>query len=160
MIIARKKKGRAPNVVRLRRTKWGQSMFELLVAVFVVGITLTALLGLVTNSIGNTSFSRERTQAAKFTQEAVEWLRSERDSDWGVFKARSSPAGTVYCLQSLSWTSSCGTIANSPFSREVTLINDPADPDLVEARIKTSWQDANGTHESRVTTYFTNWRTR
>lgn len=138
----------------------GQSMFELLVAVFVIGITLVALVGLIARSVSDATFSRERTQAAKYTQEAVEWLRVQRDQDWGVFRGRGTPGGADFCLETLAWTAgaSCGEIPGTQFTRRVTLISNPTNPDLVEARVVTSWSDSAGVHESRVTTYFTNWR--
>lgn len=149
---------------RNNSNKLGQSMFELLVAVFVIGITLTALVSLVSTSLRNTGFSRERTTAGNYTQEAVEWLRRERDADWGTFTSRASASGTTYCLNALAWgENSCGsgTIPETPFTREVVLIyNSAADPNRVEARVTTTWTDSQGSHESSVNTYFTNWRTR
>lgn len=145
----------------MNKQKSGQSMFELLIAVFVIAITLTAIVGLVTRSIGNTTFSKERTEAGKQTQEAVEWLRAERDNDWGAFAARATINGRNYCLQTLSWNSSCSAIPNTNLTREVTLYFDAsADPNLVEARVVTRWSDSSGLHESRISTSFTNWRTR
>src|SRR3989304_1422306 len=98
------------------KSKRGQSMFELLVAVFVIALTLTALVGLVSTSISNTNFSRERTLASKYTQEAVEWLRQERDISWAAFITQAG----VRCLGSLSWSSGCA-ISGTAFSRQVTL---------------------------------------
>lgn len=138
----------------------GQSMFELLVAVFVVGITLVALVSLTSKAVGNTTFSRERTQATRYTQEAVEWLRAERDQDWGAFRDRATASGRNYCLQTLSWSSGCSPINGTALTRGVTLIYNSANPNTVEARVVTAWSDSAGVHESRVTTYFTNWRTK
>lgn len=146
------------------KLKNGQSMFELLIAVFVIGIALTAIVSLVTTSISNTSFSRDRTLAAKYTQEASEWLREQRDLNWGQFTSRGSADGSTYCLQTLTWDSgSCSEseyIADTNMVREVTLIYPASSNDTVEARIITYWQDASGRHESRISTYFSNWRTK
>jgi len=142
--------------------KKGQSMFELLVAVFAVGFTLVALIGLVGRSVGNSAFGKERSQAARFTQEAIEWLRSERDRDWMVFYNRSSSSGVCYCLKSLDWVStSCSTCENiqGVGMRRITTLRSLG-PNNVQAEVVTTWTDATGGHESRVTTYFTNWRTR
>lgn len=137
----------------------GQSMFELIVAVFVVGLTLTAIVTLVTNAISNSTFSKERTQAAKYTNEAVEWLREQRDLDWGQFKGRASGSGTTHCLPNLNWGQSCTIIAGTVFTRTAVLILAPSG-ESVEARVVTSWSDQSGQHESRVTTSLTNWRTK
>lgn len=147
--------GGLPAKAARKALRAGQSMFELLVAVFVIAIVLTALVSLVSTTVGNTTFSRERTQAANYTQEAVEWLRSERDKDWGVFRTR---AGSTYPLGDLNWASSGSTVADTGFERQVELVE--LNPNTIEARVVTSWADSTGAHESRVTTYFTNWRTR
>lgn len=148
----------------INKLKRGQSMFELLIAVFVIAITLTAVVSLVTNSISNTTFSRDRTLASKYTQEAVEWLREQRDADWGAFRNRASAGGSTYCLHNLNWNSgSCSDtqyIVDTNLRRQITLLLSSSDPNTVEARVVTSWVDQSGTHESRITTYFTNWRTR
>lgn len=147
-----------------KKLKRGQSMFELLVAVFVIALSLTAIVSLVSTSIGNTTFSRDRSVAAKSTQEAVEWLRAERDSNWGTFRGRGSVNGARYCLPTLGWDNgqgTCSPISGTNLRREVILIYNPgSDPDTVEARVATIWTDSSGTHESRITTYLTNWRTR
>lgn len=150
--------------MRKKTNRAGQSMFELLVAIFIIALTLTAVVGLVTTSISNTTFSKDKTLAAKYTQEAVEWFREQRDSNWGTFKGKSSLSGSNYCLNTLAWNAgNCsGTqyIAETNLLRQATLITSPTDPNSVEVRIVTSWSDQSGRHESRITTYFTNWRTR
>lgn len=141
-------------------------MFELLVAVFVIGVTLAALVGLVTQSISNSNFSRQRTQASKATNAAVEWLRKERDDGWVAFTAHGGgpPGGNTYCLKDLTWTAgNCGAneyITGTVFIREASLIYSPSNPDQVEARVSTTWTDSAGQHESRISTYFSDWRTK
>lgn len=135
-----------------------------MVAVVVTALTLVAIVSLVGSTVSNTTFSRDRTQAARLTGEALEWIRAERDFDWPEFAARGSATGTTYCLNSLAWNfaGSCGggVIQDTVFTREVTLIYDAiADPDRVEIRIVTTWNDSAGSHESRLSTYLTNWRT-
>lgn len=144
----------------MKENNLGQSMFEILVAVFVVAISLTAVVSLATNALSNTTFSKDRTLAAKHTQDAVEWLRAERDRDWGVFLARATAGGREYCLSLLRWDASCANIEGTNLDRRVTLIISTSDPNTIEARVVTTWVDQSGTHESRVSTYFTNWRTR
>lgn len=142
--------------------KKGQSLFELLVAVFITAVTLVSLLSLVGSSISNSTLARDRSEAVRYTNEVTEWLRSERDAGWTAFIARGSSTGRIYCLQSLSWstTTPCGAIAGTKFIRELTLIYNAAlDPNVVEARVVTTWSDSGGTHESRATTKLTNWRT-
>lgn len=129
----------------------GQSLFEIIFAVAIAALIMTAVVVLSTDSVRNSSFSRNQTLASRLAQEAHEWLRSERDSDWTTFAGR---VGTT-CLGALSWSGSCA-VTGTPFSREVTLtlIN----PTTVEADIIVSWTDGQGTHEVRSVTRLTDWR--
>ena len=142
-------------------------MFELLMAVFITAITLVAIVNLVSNSVSNSTFSRDRSEAVRYTNEIAEWLRSERDEDWIAFTARGAVgAGRIYCLTSSTWPTSSGAcnstsvIPNTKFTRQATLIYDASsDPNTVEAQIVTTWSDSGGTHESRTSIILTNWRT-
>jgi Tfp pilus assembly protein PilV len=144
----------------MRNTK-GQSLYEVLLAVAVATLILIAVVSLATVSIRNTSYSRNQTLAARYAQEAVEWLREERDTDWIAFESRAG--GVLWCLNSTppDWGASGGcvntTIANTPFGREV-LLEDTADPEVVQATVTISWEDARGTHVTRTVTRFSNWR--
>ena len=75
--------------------------------------------------------------ATRYAEEAVEWVKQEKDDDWTVFIARGTVGGTTYCLNTLSWTSgscadySLGTI----FKREIVLKNSG------DAVVTVYWQD-------------------
>lgn len=142
----------------------GQSLFELMMAVFVISMTLVTLLSLVSTSVSNSTFARDRSQAVRLTRAASEWVRSERDDNWNLLTSRASEAGTTYCLVDLSaWPTSgeCTDgqlVSGTKFTREMTLIYDPdVDDTTVEARIVTTWEDSTGIHESRTITRLTNW---
>lgn len=149
--------------------KKGQSLFEVVIAIAVTGITLVAIIGLVGSTINNSSFSRDRTLAARHTSQAYEWLRLRRDQDWGDFLSWTSPTGKIYCLNNLPdyptspSTGACSgtqTIPGTPFYREMILTYDQlTDPNSVDIEISTTWTDSSGLHESRVSTTLTNWRT-
>lgn len=142
-------------------------MFELMMAVFITAITLVAIISLVGSSVSNSTFSRDRSEAVRYTNEIAEWLRSERDNDWNAFKNRAtSGSGRVYCMQTTTWPTSSGAcgasavVGTTKFVRELTLIYDSAvDPNTVEARVVTTWSDSSGLHESRTSVSLTNWRT-
>ncbi|RJR30414.1 hypothetical protein C4564_00345 [Candidatus Microgenomates bacterium] len=150
----------------MRKNQKGQSLFELVLAVVVVGVVMVVLVRLVSKTINNTTFARDRTLALRHTQEAVEWLRGQRDANWGQFLGRSSVAGSKYCLQSLSFSANgaCGSGAtiDNLFTREGVLARS-TEPltgrELVEVVVTTGWSDSEGYHESRVSTVLTDWRT-
>ncbi len=143
----------------------GQSLFEVVLALGVVTIILVALVTLAALSIRNTTFSKNRNSATRYSQETVEWLRGQRDDDWTTFAVRAQTP--TWCLPTLDWDTAligrCGAgpgdfVLGTIFKREVsfTII----DATTIEAVIKVYWDDAQGTHETRTSTNFTNWRAR
>jgi type II secretory pathway pseudopilin PulG len=145
----------------------GQSLFELVVTIGVIGIALIATTALIVNSINNSTFSRNKSVASHHTQEALEWIRGQRDTDWAAFITHASPgSGKTYCLDALdaafSNTGSCGQSdfvnGNTPFLREVTLIYNPGPPDTIEATVVTKWESSNKEHQVRASTVFSNWK--
>lgn len=141
----------------LPRRQAGQSFFELLVAIAVVGLTLTALVSLATRSLSNSTFSKSSTAASRLTQDSLEWIRGQRDQGWDLFYAKSSGAGITYCMSTLNWNNvgSCGsgelvTVDNIEFTREATVKT--IDANNIEVAVATSWVDGTGTHESHATT--------
>src|SRR3989344_8192142 len=146
--------------MKYKQSQSGTSLFEVLVAIVVIGITLISLISIVTHSISNSTFSKNRTRAAALTTEAVEWLRSQRDNDWTTFSgyAASTP-GNDYCLRDLTLDPMpCAQIENI-FTRTATLTTISVNgQDAVEIHVVTIWNEQDGIHESRATTTLTNWR--
>ena len=140
----------------------GQSIFEIVLAVGFISIVLFALVSLMVQTQRNTSSSKNRADGSRLVQEATEWLRSERDSDWGAFYGRTA-GNTTWCLNALGWTTSSacsGNMTDKPFRREVSFTRDIADPNTVRADVLVRWSDSQGNHEIRAATHFTNWRGR
>lgn len=143
----------------------GQSLFEVVVALAIVTLIVVAIVSLATNSIRNASFARNKTSATRYSQEASEWLRGQRDNDWDIFAARSAATpGIVWCLSTLSWPGSAGScgastyIGETLFKREAVLsYPDPADLNNIQADIRTFWVDSQGDHEVKISTYLANW---
>jgi len=145
----------------------GQSLFEVVVALAIITLILVAIVALGTLSIRNISFSRNQTLATRLAQTTVEWLRGERDEDWSVFRDRAAQAPTPslpWCLTSLEWPTTprrCGAsedVAGTIFSREVYFPGS-LDVNAIHAEVVISWVDAQGFHEAKSSTFFTNWRT-
>lgn len=140
----------------------GQSFIELIAALLIVSIVLVSLVALVTRSIANATFARNKTLATSYAQESLEWLRSERDRDWASFYGRTNSS---WCIATLSWTSNgshTGTcaatdvITSTIFRRNISFTR--IDASNVDATVTVSWSDGNGTHQSVATTSFTNWK--
>jgi len=144
----------------MKRQQSGQSFFEMLIAVLIVSLVLIALVGLATRSIALTTFSRNKTLANRYAQEVIEWMRGERDTDWALFRGRATTSNN-WCMRTLAWSSQgvCGTnatIGTTGFTRDVTFIL--TGPNTVNATIVIRWVDGSGTHESRTSTRYTNWK--
>ncbi|MFV1917388.1 MAG: hypothetical protein ACC618_02840, partial [Patescibacteria group bacterium] len=104
----------------------GQSLFEVIFTLAIAALIMVGIVSLAASSIRNSAFSRNNTQATRYVQEASEWLREQRDTDWSVFSGYASSApGEKWCLTSLAWPGSsgnCGTTTiDGTFTREVTL---------------------------------------
>jgi len=140
----------------------GQSLFEIVVAVGIVGLIIAAIVGLATTSIRNTTFSRDNSLATRYSQEAVEWLRSQRDTDWVAFHA-AAQTSAIYCLDFLSFAKAraCNAgevVTDTVLMREVTFPQ--VLPASISATVTTFWTDAQGAHQVETSTVFTDWRSR
>jgi Tfp pilus assembly protein PilV len=139
-------------------TELGQSLFEVILALAIVTLVIVTIVALAATSIRNTSFSKNKTLAAKYSQEALEWLRGERDKSWESFA--DFALTPVWCLKNLAWEQSTGcssadVVAGTTLRREVIFQNIAADN--IETKIKIYWQDNQGLHEVNSVTNFTNW---
>lgn len=139
----------------------GQSLFEVVIALGVITIILVSLIILAALSINNATFSKNRSLATRLSQETVEWLRVERDTSWNAFANHA--ATPLWCMPTLSWTaggagscSSSSVISGTILSRELAFSS--IDANTIQVTVRLFWTDAQGGHESRTTTNFTNWR--
>lgn len=145
------------------RSESGQSLFEVIIAIAVVAVALTALVSLGTNALGNAQFSENQSTGASLTQEALEWVREQRDLNWDDFVRDIDVNGETWCLENLSFNSpgECGSndLIADRFTREVTLnTDDPNIPQVVEVEVTTSWIESGNQKSSKANTVLTDWR--
>lgn len=142
----------------------GQSLFEVVVAIAMSALIIVTIVSLVTNSLRNANFAKNNAQASTYAVQAIEWLRTERDTDIVTFAANVQIP--EWCFQDLSWTISgaCGTsneIAGTTFLRNGTFSTSVISGKTVYvADITVSWTDAQGIHQVTNSTDFTDWRQR
>lgn len=147
------------------KCKKGQSLFEVIVAVGLVSVIMVALLSLSTVGVRNSSFSRNNVIATKYVQEATEWIRSERDTDWNDFVTHVG----VTKLGGLDWSNLNTKIGSTAFSRSVKFTckyDDGSGPvnkacnlaNLIDVEVTVTWQDSQGTHEVKSLSNLTRWR--
>jgi type II secretory pathway pseudopilin PulG len=133
-------------------TQSGQTIVEVLVAVAVMGLVLTAVAAMLSLSVKNSAETRSKALATQRAQEAVEVFRRERKvQGWTAFVAN-VPDGVV-CLNGLPSnsdefnglnTGACGegvAEAGTEFTRQA-LISFPASG-IVTIEATVSWMDGN-----------------
>jgi hypothetical protein len=147
----------------MKKYNEGQSLFEVVLALALSTLIIVALVSLVSNSIRNSTYSRNKTYATRHTQEASEWLRGQRDDDWDVFSTNilCLVPPHVQCLDTLV-LGNCGICDDTQFisnifKREVTFSD--IEVNSVTIEVNTYWTDAQGIHEVRSSTILTDWRT-
>ena len=113
----------------------GQSILEVLFATTVVALVLVAVLSTIIASVRNSRTSLEQTRSTNYANEALEWLRKERDSlGWIVFSSYGPGIGSsqTYCFATYPSSATLlsnkagaceitETIPNSTFRRELTI---------------------------------------
>jgi len=142
----------------------GQSMFEVVVAIFIISLITVGVIVVSTNSVANSAFSRNGTLAGRYSQEGIEWLRDEESINTTLFKTRI--AQSTFCLNNLSWTNTgvCAsgeeiTGSNGVFNREAVLTNSLiSGKNVIQAEVRVYWVDSKGRHEVKSVTNFSDIR--
>jgi Tfp pilus assembly protein PilV len=140
-----------------KKIQSGQSLIEVLTALAVVLLVIIALIRATTTSMKGSDFAKTQSSATSYGQEAIEWIRAERDKNWDNL------ADGTYCLKSSpieSWPSQgdCGDedyLEGTKFKRRATLTKEG---EKVKIEVIVGWQDSSGDHQSQLSTYLTNWR--
>lgn len=144
----------------------GQSIFEVVLALGVITAISIGIVSLTVNSIRNASFSKYKTLAGRYAQEATEWLRSQRDTDFDEFQTNALVSPEIpKCFSGLDWTGRVGScneedkIAGTPLFRVIVFNSTTiSGKTVIEADVKVYWNDSQGYHEVNSATTFTDWR--
>ena len=155
----------------MTKNEKGQSLFEVVLALGVITAITIGIVSLAAGSIRNASFSKNKTLAGRYAQEATEWLRGQRDADFDAFKESvdelSASALCIPTSPNPNWNGrvgGCGasdTITGTSLFREVLFSTDlVSGKTVIEADVRVYWTDAQGDHEVRSATSFTDWRQR
>jgi type II secretory pathway pseudopilin PulG len=167
------------------RKQRGQSLFEVIIAIGIIALIVVGIVAVSTTSVRNSSFSRNKALANKYALEAMEWVRKRRDANWGNTFAKGGPNASMpayWCLDflpELNWVGSgknrgCDSTSSDDylkdssgaatiFLRELIMYKqdadgDPTTEDSFNATVLVYWNDAQGTHEIRTVSDFTDWR--
>lgn len=128
-------------------TQKGQSLFEVLVAVALAALIVTAIASLATKSIGNTLYARNQSEATKLAQNGIEYVRYRRDKNpEGFFDNSDRPSES-----DMNSEINCTGI----FTCNLTI--NVLKADEFEILVDVSWIDGSGTHSVTSKTYLTNY---
>jgi len=126
----------------------GQTIIEILIAIGVGALVLTAISASAVITISNAQYAQRKTEALKYLQQGVENVRIDRDTN------------TWIDFISLSWPPETKTSANQTFTITTSVEDDPEDPENENKRqvtVTVSWDDARGTHEVSSVTKLSQW---
>ncbi|HJX46156.1 MAG TPA: hypothetical protein VJ399_03260 [Patescibacteria group bacterium] len=146
----------------------GQSMFEVVFALGIIALITVAIVSVSTVAIRNNISAKNKSLSGKYLNEMNEWLRNERDKSFPTFYAHGSNVGNKYCIDEINggWSGahpgSCGPsdyIPNTTFLRGFTLttFTYANSQKAVSASAYVQWNDAQGFHEARSVTVYTDW---
>ncbi len=152
----------------------GQSLFEVVFAIGIIAMVTVAIVSVSTVSIRNNISSKNKSLSTKYVNEAMEWLRSERDKNWNEFRGHAAQpkAGQLdwkdYCMEIVppnNWgndTDLCDEpdeyISGTQLYRMVSLARDyPNSETTVHAKVTVEWEDTQGIHSSSSYMVFTSW---
>ena len=162
----------------------GISIIEILVAIAIIGVAVSALISFATFSLRTASLLKQTTQASFLVQEGLEALKNYRDNTaWndddpqdeydglGVVPTETSLRFALSGDVPSRWQFLSGTEVLGIFTRDIVIefVERDLQDDIVEsggvldfgtkkATVTVSWEERGGTRELEVVTYITNWR--
>ncbi len=119
----------------------GQTLVEVLLASGVTVILLVSMIAVVTRSIADSQFSKNKTKAARYVEEGLELARFQRDeANWDDFSSvTASPLP-------------------SPFTRTISVTDESTDEvERKKIEVLVDWSDGKGDHQSKGVGYLMKW---
>lgn len=143
----------------------GQSLIEVIVAVGMMALLLTAVLALISLSVKNSRLAKDRTKAVGLVQEGIELMRTYRDKNWiALYTATGNTCGL-----NKTWTveedlidscDSCDSLAENnsidDFFRRCVQV-DADGGNQVNIQVVVSWQEGAQAQQTIQTTNLSLW---
>lgn len=156
----------------------GQSLLEVLIALSVIILVLTALVKVVTLSIRSTDYARNSSVATTYATEAMEKIRSFRDANsWTAFSSIQDATGKLFgsniiSFQDYASSSNCTGSASEfdsyknfllegNYLRCVTANKNYTGADVTSIKMTVSvyWIESDPTpKKAEIVSYFYNWK--
>lgn len=135
------------------------TLIEILVFVTILTLFFISAVTVTTYFLQTIKYQQYKILATHYVEEAVEWLKSEKEKDWEQFSSYdSSGNGTTYCFNDLNFNSlgPCEnfSLANSLFKRELIIKNIGSPVNQVETVVTVYWQERNTENKVFVKSVF------
>jgi len=159
-IVKNMKSSRQPTFIklqscRIRLSRCGQTMVEMVAAIAVTAIVATCLVGLGVQTVRSAVIARNRTRAVAWAQEGIEAARSIRDRGYSSIGACGSSFRISW--DGSRWVCASGTEdLGSGYTRGFTASDITSGERRVVCWVR--WRDVAGNHEVSLETYLSNWR--
>jgi type II secretory pathway pseudopilin PulG len=145
--------------MKLKNVNRGQTIVEAIVVIGVVVILVTGLVAGTTSSLRSAQLGKTRSQALKYAEESLEFVRNIRDQRWDTLQSYNG----WYCLGSDMLfvsiaTDTCTTnIVNEDGSYTRTL-RFTWDGVKMNVQASVRYPDGGSTKEVSLTTHYTQWK--
>lgn len=143
--------------------KSGFSLIEVLIFITVMSLFFVSAAAVVSVVVKNMKVNEHKILGTRFAQEAVEWLRSEKEVDWNTFSERAPSSGVPaeYCLNSLAWNSMpCDYSLKTLYQRTVTLKSVESVGGYkyqVDVSVMVKWNEPGRAYSVPINTTFSIW---
>jgi type II secretory pathway pseudopilin PulG len=134
----------------------GFTFIEVVVAVFVTGLVVVGVFGLIQSAIIDRTFALCQLQAAYLAQEGIELVRNQRDANW--LDGSLDWDGNKANLMGATWADPHEAGVYPEFLRFTrTIIIDNTLGDHIEVSAVVSWPERRGSGLIEVVTNLYNW---
>lgn len=137
-----------PYLKLIKKNTTGFTLVEVLVAVVIVGLVLTAIAAAISFSVKNSSQADYRQVATRYAQDAIDIIRQKRATDgWSAFTSFMT-TGNDYCVaeNAVKKSSNCSsadyklTNNEAEFTRKIDVVNSTTD---IQLTVTVEWQDGS-----------------
>jgi type II secretory pathway pseudopilin PulG len=155
---------------RLKRFQSGQSLFEVILALAITALMLTAIVTLTSRGVATSTNSKLKTQANRYVHNAMGFIRSEKErlvaiGGWTLFVNTivPSPPDDVWCMTDLAFNYNGECTADMyVLDQDNTRIfkrtmKATIDQNTIKIEVWVRWKDEKGDHETYSISNISNW---
>jgi len=135
------------------------SLIEVLVFITILSVFLVISAAIITISMRQNMLKVNMLKATHYNEQLLEWIRSEKETEWSTFASNAGNATYCFNSDSFSWGNDCTIMLGDIYKRYAdfvtTLVH--GTPTQVVVTVRTEWQEAGNTYSTKLHTLFTLW---